>query len=266
MQYDRFDLTSSRDPIPSLKLNLLYWEHCQRDEKKRDSYHFHDYWQAEILIAGRGIACFEDQEIPLDEHRIIVIPPGLHHSFEYIGSHCEYYSFKFNCETRKKIDRPLLFSDPRNITPLKHYIAEFLADEEVETDQVSVHIQNALKTLIELEHIYNKEVKTMTTAERIRNQLFTKTGYFPTADEIAQLMDLSRPHLSKKLKEETGYSLKPFLDRERIEHAQTLLHLSDLSVTEISYHLGFSDIWGFSKFFRRMTGQSPSDYRTASYR
>ncbi|MDC7223773.1 MAG: AraC family transcriptional regulator [Spirochaetales bacterium] len=265
MQYDRFDLTGHHVNIPSINLKLLYWEHCVKNEKERGEFHFHDYWQAEFVITGQVKAYFQDQEIALDEHRIIILPPGIRHSFEYDGNRCEYYSFKFTCESPLKTERPLLFCDPRNINPLKHYIKEFMALEEVEREQVSVHIQNALKTLLELEHLYDKKIRPMTIADQIRSHLFLKAGYFPKADEVAQKMDLSRPHLSKKLKEETGCSLKPFLDQERLEHAKTLLHLSDLSISEISYYLGFSDIWGFSKFFRRMAHVSPSEYRVGNY-
>jgi AraC-like DNA-binding protein len=261
MQYDRFDLKGHRVYIPSIQLNLLYWEHCIKNEKVRGSYHFHDYWQAEFLIGGEGKAYFDDQEIVLDKERIIIIPPGIRHSFEYTDTRCEYYSFKFNCISDEKIKRPLLFCDPRNILPIKNYIVEFMANDKLELEQVSVHIQNTLKTLIEIELIYDKKVRQMSIADQIRNHLPIKESYFPTADEIALLLDLSRPYLSKKLKEETGLSLKPFLDQERMEHAKTLLHLSDLTISEISYHLGFADIWSFSKFFRRVAGKSPRDFR-----
>ena len=263
MQYDRFDLTGHRVTIPSLDLNLLYWEHCVRNDNVRGEQHFHDYWQAEFIVRGDviAIACFEDQDIAVDELKVLIIPPGIRHSFNYHGVVCEFYSFKFNCDTVNQFNRPLLFSEPSNIVPLSHYIFEFMATDRLAKEQISVHIQNALKTLLEIELLYGKEVRTPTLADQIRNLVQITEGFFPTANEVADKMGLSRPYLSKILKEETGYSLKPFLDMERIRHAKTLLLLSDLSISEISYQLGFSDQWCFSKFFRRMTDLSPSSFR-----
>ncbi len=265
MQYDRFDLTGHRVTIPSLDMNLLYWEHGIRNDQVHGDQHFHDYWQAEFIVDGSVTACFEDQNILLDKQKVLIIPPGIRHSFNYDRRITEYYSFKFNCESEKTFNRPLLFSDASNTAPMNHYIVEFMSSDRLDREQVSVHIQNALKTLLEIELLYDREIKNLSMADHIRNLVQLTDGYFPTVDEIAEKMSLSRPHLSKKLKEETGYSLKPFLDMERIKHAKTLLLLSDLSISEISFQLGFHDIWSFSKFFRRMTDLSPSNFRQNSH-
>jgi len=50
----------------------------------------------------------------------------------------------------------------------------------------------------------------------------------------------------------------------RIRHAQSLLQSSGLSVLEIASRSGFEDDKYFSRVFREMTGQLPSEFRASS--
>jgi AraC-like DNA-binding protein len=47
----------------------------------------------------------------------------------------------------------------------------------------------------------------------------------------------------------------------RIERAKSLLAASKLSVTEIALDVGFSELSSFTSAFRKVTGETPTDYR-----
>ena len=49
----------------------------------------------------------------------------------------------------------------------------------------------------------------------------------------------------------------------RMSHAQNLLQLTDLTVTEIAMAVGYSRVQEFSRDFHRQVGQPPRQYRTA---
>lgn len=51
------------------------------------------------------------------------------------------------------------------------------------------------------------------------------------------------------------------LNEVRIEHACTYLHQNYLKTYEIAYKAGFRDEKYFSKVFKKVKGQSPSEYR-----
>ncbi len=52
-----------------------------------------------------------------------------------------------------------------------------------------------------------------------------------------------------------------YLTSRRIEHAKALLAERKLSVTEIGLGVGFSETSSFTSVFRKLTGETPTEYR-----
>jgi AraC-like DNA-binding protein len=84
----------------------------------------------------------------------------------------------------------------------------------------------------------------------------------PEPEPVARLLGLSLRSLQRKLAEE-GTSFAALLDETRKSLAQSYLDEGRYSVSEITYLLGFSGVSGFSRAFKRWTGESPSAYRDA---
>jgi AraC-like DNA-binding protein len=82
-----------------------------------------------------------------------------------------------------------------------------------------------------------------------------------TLDEIAWSVRLSREHLCRIFRAETGTTVFDYLARHRIEMAKGHLCESGLLVEEIAEMVGFSSAALFCRTFRRVTGASPSEYR-----
>ncbi len=69
--------------------------------------------------------------------------------------------------------------------------------------------------------------------------------------------------LQRKLSEENT-SYKELLDETRRELANQYLRQATLSVSEVTYLLGFSEPSNFSRAFKRWTGRTPSEFRAAA--
>ena len=82
-----------------------------------------------------------------------------------------------------------------------------------------------------------------------------------TVSEVADIAGMNPEHLSRIFKKKTGMNLKRFIDQEKMEAARTLLETTNLPVTIISGHVGYSSYNTFTRSFRQMTGLSPSEYR-----
>ncbi len=83
--------------------------------------------------------------------------------------------------------------------------------------------------------------------------------------DIAQLCGVSECYFRKLFKEYSGESPMDFRQHYRIEKAKQLL-LSDegLSISEIAEELNFSDIYHFSKTFKKFTNTSPNKFLKSS--
>ena len=73
---------------------------------------------------------------------------------------------------------------------------------------------------------------------------------------------LSTKHFSAVIKQETGHTPAHWIHNHIVAEAKMLLHLRpDLSVQAIADMLGFDEQASFSRYFRRETGQSPTNFR-----
>jgi AraC-like DNA-binding protein len=85
----------------------------------------------------------------------------------------------------------------------------------------------------------------------------------PSGTDIAQRLNMSRRTLQRKLAEaETSY--QQLIDDTRREMALRYIDDRKMSVTDITFLLGFSGQSAFARAFKRWTGSSPTDYRNRS--
>ena len=82
-----------------------------------------------------------------------------------------------------------------------------------------------------------------------------------TIEGIAAHCNLNRSYLGKVFKTVLKTNLQDFLIRHRVNKACELLRLSNHSIGEISVMVGYSGLFDFSRAFKKITGQSPRDWR-----
>jgi AraC-like DNA-binding protein/ligand-binding sensor protein len=82
-----------------------------------------------------------------------------------------------------------------------------------------------------------------------------------TLEEVARAAHSSTFHLCKVLKKSTGLCFTELLSRTRVEKAKALLHNRNLRISEIAFQVGFQSLTHFNRVFRKIVGESPSDYR-----
>jgi AraC family transcriptional regulator, transcriptional activator of pobA len=83
----------------------------------------------------------------------------------------------------------------------------------------------------------------------------------PTVQYVAEQLNVSPNYLSVLLKVLTGQSTQQHIHNKLIEKAKEKLSITDLSVTEIAYELGFEHPQSFSKLFKTKTNLSPLEFR-----
>jgi AraC-like DNA-binding protein/ligand-binding sensor protein len=82
-----------------------------------------------------------------------------------------------------------------------------------------------------------------------------------TLDEASQAVNASTRHFCKVFKRATGMTFTDYLARTRVEKAKQLLQNPHLRVSEIAFETGFESISQFNRSFKRITGESPTQFR-----
>ncbi|ASO21280.1 Regulatory protein SoxS [Actinoalloteichus hoggarensis] len=78
---------------------------------------------------------------------------------------------------------------------------------------------------------------------------------------LARSVHVSRTYLIRAFRATFGETPHQYLRRRRVERSMDLLRETDRGVTEICMAVGFTSLGTFSRTFRDIVGESPTDYR-----
>ncbi|GAA4062586.1 response regulator transcription factor [Amphibacillus indicireducens] len=78
---------------------------------------------------------------------------------------------------------------------------------------------------------------------------------------LAEIHYFNPSYLSHLFKQEKGINLSEYIDRYRIRQAKKYLKDPDLKIREVSEMVGYHSAHSFTRFFKKMTGQTPKEYR-----
>jgi AraC family transcriptional regulator of arabinose operon len=82
--------------------------------------------------------------------------------------------------------------------------------------------------------------------------------------ELAGSVGLSISRFSHLFRKQTGMTPHQVHNRMRFQEAARLLADTQLSIKEISWHVGFRSVTSFSRQFKRHWTVAPSEYRLAN--
>ncbi len=79
---------------------------------------------------------------------------------------------------------------------------------------------------------------------------------------VAKAVNTSTFYFCKMFKKVTGINFTDYLSRVRIEKSKNLLLNPNLRVSEIAFEVGFQSLTHFNRVFKKVLGQSPTEYRS----
>ena len=88
----------------------------------------------------------------------------------------------------------------------------------------------------------------------------------PRASELAAQCGVTASHLSRTFRARYGFALSDYMKALQVRRAQRLLRTTQMDTTRIAYACGFGTRRTFFRAYRRLTGDSPVEYRVASCR
>ncbi len=82
-----------------------------------------------------------------------------------------------------------------------------------------------------------------------------------STEELARHACVTKCHLIRMFRSSLGVTPLRYITQCKVQHAQTLLLRTDLSVKQVGEAVGFKDISYFIRLFRRQLGFTPQEYR-----
>ena len=79
--------------------------------------------------------------------------------------------------------------------------------------------------------------------------------------QVARAVNTSTFYFCKMFKKATGLNFTDYVSRTRIERAKNLLLNPNLRVSEIAFEVGFQSLTHFNRVFKKIVGESPTEYR-----
>jgi AraC-like DNA-binding protein len=134
---------------------------------------------------------------------------------------------------------------PKKMESITRLLAIFADHLSMKSNQIAVQTANAEPPVI----------------TRARKFIEEHHGEELSLGQVAAAVHTSLFYFCKLFKKVTGVNFTEYVSRVRTEKAKNLLLNPNLRVSEIAYEVGFQSLTHFNRVFKRIVGESPTEYR-----
>ncbi len=240
----------------------------QKTEDYRISPHLHI--SAEIIFVEKGTATLTigslDYSITAGDYAFVL--PNTLHSVTPAEEGTSVYIINCKQEVIPDIIRRL--AGLRPASPVLHamdvpeLLSYAVSSLTTERDKYVSHSLANLIANIVTANLRFAEIRDSVTSD-LTNRILTYLGiHFRESislDQLAEVMNVSRFHLSHIFSGKLGIGFKEYLNNLRVECAKNLLRSTDIAIADVCTEAGFENQRTFNRVFRELTGASPRDYR-----
>ena len=137
----------------------------------------------------------------------------------------------------------------------KHYWGVGV-DEDIIKASIAALASAANKLAVEQHITEGREARIVEIISFIKNDYMNVT-----LDTLSEEFHLSKPYLSKYIKEKAGMTFQEAVRKERMKKARTLLRETDQTVETVAAEVGYENVEHFNRLFKKNYGLTPVQYR-----
>ncbi|WP_460639243.1 AraC family transcriptional regulator [Larkinella harenae] len=261
-----------------------------------NTHHFHKDYEIVFVKESTGKRIVGDHVEAFSEGDIVLVGPDLPHAW---FNDKEYYEGRGNLLARSVVvylkkawlEKELLrfpqTARLKNLLDNAYRGIKFVGESQRLIGQIASRIyaaeglQKSVDLLAILCHMSeSRDYQLLATANYLTNHNEHETARLNqvyeyvmrnfssqiTLGAAANVANMTANAFSRYFKKQTQKNFSHFVNEIRVGHACRLLQKKDLNIAQVCYESGFQSVTNFNKFFRRLTGKSPLEYRKQIFR
>lgn len=218
---------------------------------------YRSYYLIHYVASGKGVFECEGKRFELSSGDAFIIEPNkiVHYmADEKDPWHYIWIGFTAQIKLHGKLDRLVVRED--GLEDAFFSMRRVYGMQKGREDFLTSCIWRVISLLKEKE-----KTKTLDYVERAK--AYMEAGYSGKIriSELSRSLNLERTYFSALFKEKTGKSPQTYLTELRLSRGAELITRYGLSPTEASGAVGYSDLFSFSRMFKRRYGISPTEYK-----
>ena len=225
-----------------------------------------DFIDITYIVRGNAVYIIDGQEVLVGEGDLLCIPSGSYRSaassaaslFECFATNFNIYD-KNNCRLHTPLPlQTRIGIDAKLISQYKRLNENWLRRGPGWTMRVRAHFMLILQRLLEMV-LY--DVDTYRFDSRIKAAIRYMTNNYAETISIVDVADevhLTPNYLGILFKRETQITFRNYLNMIRLNQAEEMLRTGMGNITEVAQKCGFTDVYYFSRLFKKHKGFPPS--------
>lgn len=130
----------------------------------------------------------------------------------------------------------------------------------IDPDIIRASVEALIVAVNKIEELGNADA--CTDARMIEIMNYVQTNYIDiTLDDLAEKFFLSKPYLSKYIKEKSGMTFGDLVKKIRMKKAKALLKSSNMTVENIAMSVGYQNVEHFNRLFKKAYDMTPMQFR-----
>lgn len=252
--------------------NNSFYASCTHSTRNK-KIHWHDFYEMHLITSGTVTEYINGQKIEMDSGYIYFLKPYDIHEY-YCEQPITLYKIQFLLDILDEDIQKVFMSNNYRVImklqeqqldtflPLFSKVVEEYNSKNPNNFKMIKHLMNCLAIeTMRLNQSLNHDTANSDIMVLALDYIHKNYTRHITMQQVADFVGLTPNYFCSKFHKEIGQSFKQYLKTLQLNHAATLLRVTDTSISNICSESGIPSLTNFMQSFKEQYGMTPSQYR-----
>ncbi len=235
--------------------------------------HAHSFWELHLCLSGSARIKIDGTEYTLTENTYVLFSPKSKHTFIFESENYSEFVWGFSFEDNQQINETLcdkykntevFNADKEMLNSILMILdntekSEFGYYHIIRNELYHIFVLLARKVGVKNRGVYHKSKNN--AVNTIRKYIYENLSSDISIDDVSMFSGISKNSIRRMLKKEYNKTFTQIKREMRAQVISELLRETDYTMEEIADATGFSDRYSMGKFFKKIEGATPGEYR-----